>query len=105
DGLHLALFHRGSHGKRIVQGSSIARPEIDTVANNIVAILNKNGVRASQLKTVVIRTNKKGNVVAGLFVKDPDFPRIQELEAVCQGVAVYFSNPKSPASIITRQLH
>lgn len=104
NGLHLALFHRASHGKRIVQGSSIARPEIDIVANNIVAILNKNGVRASQLKTVVLRSNKKGNVVAALFVKDSTFAEIPDLAAVCDGLCVYFSNPKSPASVITKEL-
>lgn len=105
DGLHLALFHRASHGKRIVSGSSIARPEIDDAANNIVAILNKNGVRASQLKTVVLRVSKNGEVVAALFCKDPDFPLIKQLESTCRGVAVYFSNPKSPASIVTKELY
>lgn len=104
DGLHLALFHRASHGKRIVTGSSIARPEIDETANEIVAILNKNGIRASQLKTVVIRTNKQGSVVAALFVKDKAFPEIEALQTVCQGITVVFSNPKSPASVVTEVL-
>jgi 23S rRNA (uracil1939-C5)-methyltransferase len=105
DGLHLALFHRASHGKRIVQGSSIARPEIDKVANNIVAILNKNGVRASQLKTIVVRTSKTGDTVAALFVKDKNFPVVNELKGICKGVSVIFSNPKSPASIVTKELY
>lgn len=104
DGLHLALFHRASHGKRIVQGSSIARPEIDEIANKIVAILNKNGVRGSQLKTVVIRSNIQGDIVAALFVKDEKFTEIKELADVCNGLAIYYSNPKSPASVITSEL-
>lgn len=103
-GLHLALFHRASHGKRIVQGSSIARPEIDITANNILEMLNKNGVRGSQLKTIVVRANKQGETVAALFVKDENFPKL-ELDNICRGVVVYFSNPKSPASIITRELY
>lgn len=105
DGLHLALFHRASHGKQIVQGSSIARQEIDKVANNIVAILNKKGVRASSLKTLVLRTNKKGSVVGAIFAKDQKFPPLNELKDICQGLAVYFSNPKSPASVITKELY
>lgn len=105
DGLHIALFHRASHGKRIVQGSSIARPEIDKVANNIVAILNKKGVRASSLKTIVLRSDKKGNVAAALFVKTEDFPLLNELKDACQGIEVIFSNPKSPASVITKSLY
>lgn len=104
DGLHLALFHRASHGKQIVTGSSIARPEVDKTANKIVAILNKNGIRASQLKTVIIRTNKQGDTVAALFVKDNTFPEIKELAETCQGISIIYSNPKSPASVITKVL-
>lgn len=104
DGLHLALFYRASHGKRIIQGSSIARPEIDKTATDIVAILNKNGIRASQLKTLILRANKNGEVVAALFVKDKLFPR-SDLGNICNGVVVYFSDPKSPASVITKKLY
>jgi 23S rRNA (uracil1939-C5)-methyltransferase len=105
DGLHLALFHRASHGKRIVSGSSIARPEIDKTANDILAILNKNGIRGSQLKTVVVRVNKTGETVAAVFVKDESFPDVPGLQDVCNGLAVYYSTPKSPASVLTRELY
>lgn len=102
DGLHLALFNRGTHGKRIVPGSSIAAPAIDETAAKILAVLNTNGIRGSQLKTVVIRSNQKGDTVAALFVKDEQFPELKELATICHGVAVYYSNPKSPASIISK---
>lgn len=104
DGLHLALFHRASHGKRIIPGSSIAMPAIDEAACKILGILNENSVRASQLKTVVIRCDQDGNTVVGLFVKDENFPDISALANACNGLAVYYSNPKSPASIITKIL-
>jgi 23S rRNA (uracil1939-C5)-methyltransferase len=104
-GLHLALFHRGSHAKRIVSGSSIAMPEIDSTAKKILAVLNKAGVRGSQLKTVVIRCSQASNTVAALFVKDKNFPKIEEIKSICKGIAVYYSNPKSPASIITKELY
>lgn len=105
DGLHLALFQRASHRKRIVSGSSLARPEIDEAAGKIRDILNKSQIRASQLKTVIVRCNQKGETAAALFVKDERFPKVAELEAVGRGLAVYYSNPKSPASIITRELY
>jgi 23S rRNA (uracil1939-C5)-methyltransferase len=105
NGLHLALFHRASHGKQIIPGSSIARPEIDQAANQVVAILNKNGIRGSQLKAIVVRVNTKGETVAALFVKDSSFPKLSELENICQGLVVYFSNPKSPASVATKELY
>ncbi|MBA3758486.1 class I SAM-dependent RNA methyltransferase [Candidatus Saccharibacteria bacterium] len=105
DGLHLALYHRASHGKRIVMGSSIARSEIDDAANKVVAVLNSVGIRGGQLKTVIVRTNKEGDVVVALFVKDKNFPKIEQLDGLCNGLAVYYSNPKSPASIITEELY
>ncbi len=104
-GLHLALFNRGTHGKRIVEGSSIALPSIDETATKILAVLSKNGVRGSQLKTVVVRANQAGQTVAALFVKDENFPELPELAETCQGITVYYSNPKSPASIITKRLY
>jgi 23S rRNA (uracil1939-C5)-methyltransferase len=105
NGLHLALFNRGTHGKRIVPGSSIARPEIDATANKMCAVLNKAGIRGSQLKTVVVRCNQAGECVAALFVKDENFPMVETLSEGIKGVVVYFSNPKSPASVTTRKLY
>lgn len=105
DGLHLALFNRGSHQKQIISGSSIAMPVIDETANAVLKILNDNNIRGSQLKTVVVRANQRGEAVAALFVKDEQFPHIAELEGVCRGAAVYYSNPKSPASVLTKELY
>lgn len=105
DGLHLALFNRGTHGKRIIAGSSIAMPVIDETAHKILAVLNENGVRGSQLKTIVIRANQKGDTVAALFCKDEQFPELTELAKICRGIVVYYSNPKSPASVITKELN
>lgn len=103
-GLHLALFHRGSHGKRIITGSSLAMPVIDVAANKILDVLRLAGIRGSQLKTLVLRANQQGSVVAALFVKDQTFPDLPQLGKTCQGVQVCYSNPKSPASIVTSEL-
>ncbi len=105
DGLHLALFKRGSHGKQIITGSSIARTEIDEIANKICSALNNSNIRASQLKTVVIRCDRQGNTVAALFVKDETFPQITQFSTIGKGIEVNFSTPKSPASVCTRNLY
>lgn len=105
EGLHTALFNRGTHGKRIVKGSSIARPEIDVIAQKMCAILNEAQIRGSQLKTVVIRCDQAGNCVVALFVKDETFPKIAALQDLCRGVVVCYSNPKSPASVLTKELY
>ncbi|MBP7807192.1 class I SAM-dependent RNA methyltransferase [Candidatus Saccharibacteria bacterium] len=105
DGLHLALFNRGTHGKRIVTGSSIARPEVDETAVNICKALNDAKIRGSQLKTVIVRCNQAGETVAALYVKDKAFPKIAALEALAKGVGVCYSTPKSPASVLTKKLY
>lgn len=104
-GLHLALFNRGSHGKRIITGSSIAMPAIDTAANKVLDILNAHDIRGSQLKTVVIRATQQQEVAVALFVKDEVFPKLPELASVGKGTVVYFSTPKSPASVQTKELY
>ncbi len=129
DGLHLALHQRGSRGKHIVQGSALALPAVDAAAQAILAELRRLEVRAGDLKTVVVRCNQNGHAVAALFVKPSKFPRVklpsqvkQPLwedsppkapkasppktpNGVLQGVRVYHSNPRSPASVPTKLLY
>lgn len=105
DGLHLALFNRGTHGKQIVSGSSIARPEIDAAANALVDLLHKKNIRAGDLKSAIIRCDEAGNTVVGLFTRDQKFPILKELEGLCQGTVVCYSNPQSPASVRTQDLY
>lgn len=103
-GLHLALFKRGSHNKDVVMGSSIAMPQVDISAEQVRAALESANIRASQLKTIVVRTSQAGSTVAALFVKDESFPRL-DLPKELQGLSVVYSNPKSPASVFTRELY
>ncbi len=103
DGLHLALHQRGSHGKHIVTGSKLAMPAIDAAANAICAQLQAMSIRAGDLKTVVVRCNQAGKAVIALFVKPLSFPDLS-LSSEVQGLRVYHSNPKSPASIATELL-
>jgi 23S rRNA (uracil1939-C5)-methyltransferase len=104
NGLHLALHRRGSHGKEIVEGSMLALPAIDKGANAVLNMLNNRGVRAGDLKTIIVRTSHAGAAVAALFVKPGKFPKL-ELPRELHGLRVYHSNPKSPASVPTRELY
>lgn len=107
DGLHLALFNRGTHRKVIVDGSAIARAEIDEVANEILQVLSSAGARASQLKSLVLRCDSEGNVVSALFVRDSRFGQIDALGKINKqkGLVVVYSNEKSPASVRTQDLY
>jgi 23S rRNA (uracil1939-C5)-methyltransferase len=104
DGLHLALHQRGSHGKQIVQGSKLAIPALDAAANAICTQLGKLNARAGDLKTIVVRANQEGEVVAALFTKLTKFSKL-ELPKELKGLRVYHSNPKSPASVATELLY
>jgi 23S rRNA (uracil1939-C5)-methyltransferase len=103
-GLHLALHRRGSHGKQIVQGSELAMPALDAGANAVLAELQKLDVRAGELKTIIVRSSQNGDVVAALYTKVDDFAKIP-LPAGVKGLRVYYSNPKSPASVPTKLLY
>ncbi len=104
DGLHLALYRRGTHGKQIVTGSKLALPAIDTAARAMLAELQKLKVRAGDLKTIIIRCTQTGEAAASLFVKPETFPEVC-IPRELKGLRVYHSDPKSPASVPTKLLY
>jgi len=104
DGLHAALYRRSSHGKQPVTGSALAMPVVDAGMDSIRVLLEKANVRAGQLKTIIVRSTQDGIAAASLFVKTESFQRL-ELPPVLQGLKVYYSNPKSPASVCTKLLY
>lgn len=112
DRLDLAFFRRGTHGKIPVNGTSLAQPCINQAARALRDLLRtKPDLRAFMLKTVLIRCDAKGNVALQLYVKDQSFVQLtgQELELLKEnggiiGFELIFSNPLSPASVITERL-
>ena len=107
DTLDLAFFRRGSKGKVIVDGSKLAHPNINKLARSIRDLLRTKPVTARNLKTLLIRSDQHGNCVWQLYIKDKITNLITPTEAAelpSQGGEVIFSNPKSPASVITERL-
>jgi 23S rRNA (uracil1939-C5)-methyltransferase len=107
DQLDLAFFKRGSHGKLPVEGTSLAQPAINIAGRAIRDVLRKRDLQAYQLKTVIIRATQDDKVAMQLYVKDADFEQLSEEELASLGVIGFeliFSNPKSPASVITERL-
>ena len=107
DTLDLAFFRRGSKGKIIVNGTSLARPEINNLARAIRDLLHHKHISARQLKTLLIRCNQSGGCVWQLYLKDR-LPEIitagEAAELPAQGGEVIYSDPRSPASRITERL-
>jgi len=107
DTLDLAFFRRGSKGKITVNGTSLARPEINTLAVEIRDLLRTKPVTARNLKTVLIRCSRSGKCIWQLYLKDRLENVITAEEAAAlsaQGGEIIYSNPKSPASVITERL-
>lgn len=104
DGLHLALYNRGSHLKQIVSGSALAHEALDKAAQAMVVELNKRTVRAGDLKTIIVRSSQDGQATAALYTKLKKFHKM-ELPNGLKGLRVYHSNPKSPASVRTELLY
>ncbi len=110
--LDLAFFRRGTHGKIPVDGSSLAHPHINEAAIAVRDLLRtKPDVRAFMLKTLLIRTDQSGAVAVQLYVKDQAFVQLTgpELESLKENghivsFELIYSNPKSPASVISERL-
>jgi 23S rRNA (uracil1939-C5)-methyltransferase len=106
--LDLAFFRRGSKGKVTIQDSALLPHSIITLAHEIKTHLQTNKVSARELKTLLIRSDAKGNCVWQLYVKDQPFSALGSFEDVkfsARGGEIIFSNPKSPASVITERLY
>ncbi|OYW86185.1 hypothetical protein B7Z17_00940 [Candidatus Saccharibacteria bacterium 32-49-10] len=105
DTLDLAFFRRGSKGKIPIDQCSLLPEPMMQLAREIRRHLGNAGITARQLKTLLIRQDQAGNCVWQLYVKDEDFDTaIPGLDDRGQGGEIIFSNPKSPASVITKRL-
>ena len=107
DTLDLAFFRRGSKGKIVVDGTSLARPEINNLARAIRDLLRHKRVAARQLKTLLIRCDQSGSCVWQLYIKDrlPEIITADEAATLpAQGGEIIYSDPRSPASRITERL-
>ena len=105
--LNLAFFKRGGKGKVPVTGTSLAKNEINKAGQKILEILRARKTPNRDLKTLLIRTNQKGEISAQLYVKNEDFKLFNDKELYSLGFnnfELIFSNPKSPASVITKKL-
>lgn len=106
--LSLAFFRRGTHGKIAVEATSLASTAITSVSQQIVKALNELGVGGRVLKTLLVRSSQNGQIAWQLYVKDEGFDTralIRQLDEMANCGEIIYSNPKSPASVVTRRLY
>ncbi len=107
DTLDLAFYTRGSKGKIPVDGTHLARPEINRLAHAIRDTLAASHISARQLKTLLIRCDQSGSCVWQLYIRDrlPEIITANEAAKLpAQGGEIIYSDPRSPASRITERL-
>lgn len=106
--IDLAFFQRGGKGKIPVQGTSLARPEINEAAQKVLQLIQSTDIEARNLKTLLIRCSQKGEVSAQLYLKDKAAAnqlQVEKLESLgLQSVEIIHSDYRSPASVITERL-
>ena len=105
--LDLAFFRRGTRGKIPVEKTSLARIEITEAAIRVRDYFRKRNIEARDLKTLLIRCNNGGKICAQLYVKNEKFFEFSEAafeQLGIEGLEVIFSNPRSPASVITKRM-
>lgn len=105
DTLDLAFFRRGSKGKITLDACALLPDPLMQMARDIRDSLRGAGISARQLKTLLIRCDQSGNCAWQLYVKDEDFTTtVPGLAEKGQGGEIIYSNPESPASVITKRL-
>jgi 23S rRNA (uracil1939-C5)-methyltransferase len=78
---------------------------MNRAALEVVEWLSERGVRAGVLKSLVVRGSRTTDeVLVALYVMSEDFPALDlELDRSA-GLAIAFSDPRSPASVVTRMM-
>jgi len=102
----LSFYKRGGRHVYQIDNCVLAQLELNVVANNLVTWVNENKLPGRSLKTLILRSNQKGEVIAGIFIKDHlEIKNYPQLKGNLKGIQIYFSNPKSPASVPTELIY
>lgn len=99
--LEFAFFKRGTHKKKIkIESCILGFDSINYVGREILNQLKKENPTPNILKSLILRGNRDGEVVASLFIKEKKDILKKDLNIDnLKGFSLYFSSPLSPASI------
>jgi 23S rRNA (uracil1939-C5)-methyltransferase len=105
DEIQLAFFERGKKEKIIVDDSKLAEPIINEIAQRVLAWIRTTKMTTRNLKSLIVRSNGKGEGISALFIKDElKFKDSPMLDENFLGFQLYFSTYRSPASVPTKLL-
>lgn len=102
----LSFFVRGGKRRIPITESKLAEPVINTVGQHILEWVNAQPIPMRSLKSIIVRSNGKGQAIAALFIKDElEFAEHVQLTDELVGYQLYYSTHKSPASVPTKLLY
>ncbi len=101
---HIGIFGRMEKKKIPIRPCVLATPAINKVMVDIINWLDTVQFPRSDLKTVILRSNRAGEVIAGLYTKTRDIEKLTTTLPF-DFLSIFYSEPKSPASVVTDILH
>jgi 23S rRNA (uracil1939-C5)-methyltransferase len=104
ESIDFAIYERGSHNKVAIKNSSLALPNINQIGNDLCDALIRSSVKANDLNTIIIRSSRLKNVVAHLFVNDPEFQKVSLPDAL-SGLRVSYRQQIGPRLTRTQLLY
>jgi 23S rRNA (uracil1939-C5)-methyltransferase len=104
ESVSLALHRRGSHMKLPLEGSVLASDAINSAGAKLIEFINSHNIQSRQLKSVILRSQTDGVNAVVLYVVDKDVANLVWTELSVDSFTMYYSNPKSPASVATELL-
>lgn len=107
--LSFAFFERGKRNRCPIEKCLLASAEINETAKIIFDFVVEKNIPLRSLKSLILRSNQKGETIAALFIKDEIKFNEQEIRDLLKdsfiGFQVYYSTHKSPASVPTKLLY
>ncbi|MDO8509903.1 MAG: 23S rRNA (uracil(1939)-C(5))-methyltransferase RlmD [bacterium] len=104
--IRLAFFDRASHHRSPITPCKLAHPNINIIAERILNWVKTQNLTLRNLKCAIIRSNQKGEVIVGLFIKDQmSLANFPELDKILVGLKIYYSTHKSPAAVPTAEMY
>ncbi len=100
----LAFFKRNQRGKQEISGCDLGSEAINLAAHEVLDYINGIEFKGRAYKTVMLRANSAGEVIAALFAKEKTGFPIPAFKHI-KGFSIYYSEPKSPASVATSLIY
>ncbi len=105
--LSLAFIERGYKTRRIgLTSCLLAHDAITKTAHVFLKWLQSEHVKSEKIKSLIVRSNQKGETITGLFLKEEcAFQSYPSIDSLLGGYAIYYSNPQSPISRADKLLY